>query len=622
MKKIFNFTILFIPPPSLLRLAKHAGMMDLHMEDNTMKRILGVVALSVVAFLSGCSDDEGDNTQPPPAPGDELFVDGGAAAGGNGSQALPFKTLEEALAVEGATRITLLPGTYTAPAQHTFAQDLTIEGTGTMESVLIAPGTDPVAWQMDAALTVRKVALFVSLEATGTALTLEEITSASGGKAVAATGLEALSIMDATIANSGGLLLEDVAQVSLEKVSLSDIQGTAITANNTALTLSQVDIETTVALEDDAADGIRLVGGSLDYNQGAVLAAADRSIALTMGAIGTLQDLRLEGAERATLFITEDSQATGDDVVAGQANICVFVRGAGASLTLDNSEIGPCGAGGIFISDEGQIDVDGLQISDCGGGHLSFLGGGGGVVENSTLTDAAESCINISGQPQTLELRGNTISNCVGVGIGTLSTTGIIIEGNTLSQITPDPVFAEVAHGISLVDSQASIDNNEIFNTDQNGVSLLRSAASLTNNRLHDTRGAAISVVDPADFERTNITGNTITDVRAGGVVVFNAQANIADNTIENVAVDLGVGLGDGVVFAVGANAEVSGNTITGCANNGVLFSEGASGNIDNNVLRDNGQFGILEFCGELNDVELGENTFENNGQGDTRLCE
>ena len=129
-------------------------------------------------------------------------------------------------------------------------------------------------------------------------------------------------------------------------------------------------------------------------------------------------------------------------------------------------------------------------------------------------------------------------------------------------------------------------------------------------------------VDDQSAFERILITGNTIRETNAAGVALFSVEADVSDNIISDVAFDATVGLGEGVIFVLGADVDVQGNTIERCANNGVFFSEAVTGSIDGNTLRQNGNFGVFEFCGEVADVTLGENTFEDNGSGESQVCD
>ncbi len=602
--------------------------------------------LALLALLSACGDD------PTPAPAaegptDQLHVDAAAAPEGNGSAARPFRDLDEALAVEGAAAILLAPGTYKAPSTHTFGTLQIVGVDGAEKTFLInRDAPDGVQWAITGALSIEGVTLFTALSLTGGRADLVDVAASGQGVGLSAVDMDAIRLERVRLSQSAGVRLEDIASatvvglelqeaeaglialgveaLAVEGGSFKDVLGPAVGLTDTGATLEDVLIEGVRQVGEIGGDGVSVEGGALTMRGGAVRDAADRGVALRGDATASLEDVALSGGGRAMLFVTGEAEVSADRLTISDSRICVFVNER-ARLSLRESQVGPCPGNGLLLSDASSTEVLGGAVTGCPQGLIAYLGEGiSGRVEGVLLEGAsASSCLSAAGTSAPIVFKDNTVRDCDGSGIALLQTVGARIEGNTISDIKADAVFPDVAEGVNLVDSVAEVVGNRIFDVEKRGVSLIRSSGLIDGNTIGPVGDAGISLVDPGPEARTVITSNTIEEPVGVGIGVFSAAADITDNVISGVRLNAVDALGDGILFAVGADAILTGNTVEGCVHSGVIFTEAARGRIEGNTLRDNGLFGILEFCGgEPSEVEVGPNVFEGNNQGEASLCE
>jgi hypothetical protein len=212
------------------------------------------------------------------------------------------------------------------------------------------------------------------------------------------------------------------------------------------------------------------------------------------------------------------------------------------------------------------------------------------------------------------------IDGCVGSGVSVTETPSASLERVTVSNVAPDPIF-NVADGINVIDSAASVIDSTVSDTEGMGIAMIRATVQLERNVVTRTGSTCINLLDPG-VERSLVADNDLSWCTGGGVIVFNAQVDVTGNEIGNVAQDLAVGLGEGVAFGTGAEVLVDGNLIEDCELNGVSFFEGATGAVNNNTIRRSGQSAVLEICGaEPNVVTFEGNVLEDN-VADFRLCQ
>lgn len=592
-------------------------------------------ALSLTLMTAGCGDhgeggDSNNGGEPPPA--GTVFVDGGAPLGGDGSEQNPLRDLASALATPNVDRIIVRPGTYLTPSAQTFTTTLAIEGDNTEEVIFIREGDGVPQWQVDGQLSLTGATLFTGLSLKGSGeVNLGDLVIAADDVALAAEGLSAFNLNAAIINNSAGVILRETS-ARISDTVIGSATGTALEIEGGDVTLNALTIENTLQAGEETSNALLATGATLTMENCTVSDSADRAVVLETGTSATLNATTLTSSRRGLLTLNNGATATATELSASGTNICLFVT-TGATLSVNTATISNCSAGGLFVAADpagsgGEVPIttanlDDVTFEDCAGGHVSMLGERSvGTIENSRFLRANESCISLTNSNEQVIIKNNLIEGCIGGGVSALNVDGAEIRGNEISTVTPNPAFPDVAHGVSVVDSQVTVIDNNIHDCDKQGVSLLRSSAEVRDNTITALGDAGISAVDASTFERSLITGNTISETRAVGVALFTVEADVSDNVISDVAFDTTVGLGEGVVFALSADVNVQGNTMERCANNGILFSEAVTGNIDGNTLRQNGNFGIFEFCGEIADVTLGDNTFEDNASGETQVCE
>ena len=620
----------------------------------TTRRRAAWVWLALGVALSACGDDGGGDTNSNGAgtSGEAtgtIYVSASASAGGDGSQGAPYRTLEEALAHDGSfDTVQLLEGVYTLPPAHQVTRDLALSGAGQEAVFVMGLGI----WTVDAALSIQGATLFARLTVSGSgSASLQDLAVSGPSGALSVTGLASLTATAVSFSDTGGVSLAQVPQVTLDQVSLRGVSdGLAVTSvgdlQATGLTLERVQghaltlVDTTATLSDltiadvspnpadeegDGGDGLNVRGGALTLTGGSITNVDDRG-AFFQEVTASLTDLTLSGARRRVLLALQvGAVVTATRLDAGDGPSAVLATD-GARLTMTDSALHDAPLGCLLSSGGAQLDVSNSTFRDCASGHVSILGETtGGTFTGNTLERASDACVLISGTQAPVVFEGNTITGCVAGGISTLGAFDVTLTGNVIDTVALDPVFTDVGDGLSVVDSSIDARMNTIRNTEGKGIGLLRSSGRIELNEVSDTGDTGVSLVDPPQFEelqaRTIIKDNTISAPVVGGVVVFSTTADVEGNTIRDVAFDASVGLGDGVVFAIGADVNALDNVIEDCAGNGISF-DSSSGRVERNTLRRNTRFGVVDFCAGDSEVTVGDNTYEDNRLGDASLCE
>lgn len=343
--------------------------------------------------------------------------------------------------------------------------------------------------------------------------------------------------------------------------------------------------------------------------------------------MATLTDVMVSQVQRRTLLALQAGSvvtATGLDAGFGPSALLVT---DGSELTLTHGFVHDTTSGCLLSSDGAQLDVSETIFRDCQGGHISLLGPEtGGRFTRNRLENALESCVLISGSRVPVVLEGNTITNCVASGVSTLGVRDLQLIGNTIDTVARDPVFMDVGDGVAAVDSAIVARMNTLMNTEAKGFGLLRSSGDIENNWVTQAGDSGVSLVEPPqdpDLQvRSRIVDNTLVETTVAGVAVFTTTADVEGNQIADTRFDPSVGLGDGVVFALGADVNVRGNTVENNTGNGISF-DSSTGVVEGNVVRGNLQYGVVDFCTEVDSgVTVGENTYADNNLGDVRLCD
>lgn len=592
---------------------------------------IGVLCLWALSGCGGVAESQKES------PGEVAHVDAAAPPGGDGSEAAPFQGLEAALAA-GRARVRLSPGAYVMPASWSFGDTVSVEGDGDGEALLVGAGA--VVWEATQGVSLRGVTVNGALELRGD-WSLEEVEVRGASGALVAQGGAEVSLRRVSFAEGGGLRLRQVQVARLEEITLEGTRGGvlvedvgALTWTNGALrgvlgpgvsllrstgTLKEVNVHGTRQEGEVGGDGIVAQESALVIEGGSVLDSADRGV-IYRDATGRLVGVSLREAVRPLLSVTEGAVVEAEALSIGPGGACVFV--AGGTLRASGQTIQSCGTG-ILVSQGSALTLEDSTVRGCAGGAISLNGAGiKAEVRRSTLEGSAQTCVSVSNTQEEVVLEGNTIRDCQGQGIGALLSGGLVIRGNQISAVAPDPVF-QVADGIGLVDSGARIEGNTIEAVQGRGVGLLRSTAVAQDNTIRGAEEGGISVVDPHPTPAT-LRRNHIEDVRAVGILIFGAQAEVEGNEVLMTRLKPADGLGDGIVFGEGAEVTVAGNTLGGGALNGLVFFGGARGTVRGNTFSGNGHYGVREHClGDLNMVTIeNDNVFSGNTLGEIARCQ
>ena len=526
----------------------------------------------------GCSSE---TTPVTAASSTMVFVDEAAAPGGDGTQARPFRTIREALEIGRPIQaVAVAAGHYPAPASWDFASALTIFGYAAEPTLLEAeaPAT-ALGWTASAKLVLRNLTLAAPL-------------SLSGGQ----------------------LELYQLAGTSLvgPALSLSDVTSVVY-----GLTLSGV---LPPGAEPTAGDGVVVAGGSLRWTGGTVADVPDRAVVLT-GVDAELDSLTLASSARAPLTVGAGSDVTARNLQIADVSMGVFVESA--SLRLEQASIDHASTAAVMAAAESTTRIVGSTFTDCPNGHVSVQGSGASMtIESSTLSGASQGpCVFASSTAGAIVVRDSTVHGCAGSGITFFVVTDAIADGNEVFDIGPDPIFPELADGISVQSGTARVTHNHVHDTLGYGLALNQSHVLADFNDIGPTGSSGVAVVDPG-VGPTTINDNTISQATGAGVIVLGADVQVLSNTISGTAYLPAEGFGDGVAFGQGAHVAVQDNTLEGNDRNGVVFLDGATGTIAANLATGNAGYGILEFCtGAANAVVIGTNQLDGNGLGSQSLC-
>jgi parallel beta-helix repeat protein len=542
------------------------------------------VLAGVCCLVAGCGGE--NDTLPPPA-GHVLYVDAAAPPGGNGSSAHPFRTVGEAFAAAGpeVDTVMIAGGTYPVPVSHGFDHTLALVGTASGQATVLMSdeGVVPLDWRVES------------------------------DAADATVGLQHLELLSPLGFTNGALALDDV--------SLFQVAAPAIALKDAAATFADVTVSEVTASDATGGDGVSVAGGTFSWAGGAATGVPDRALVLGGGVQATIAGLTLGSADRAPLTVMEKSTAAASTIVIADVRLGVFVDDA--SLTLAESTVSRASEFGLLGGSAAAVVVTDSTFTDCPQGHVAVLGAGSSLTaERNHLSGAAQStCLSVDQTEGVIVLRDNVIESCAGSGISLSMVQGAVIEGNEIRDIELDPIFQEIADGITLLDADVTANGNLIEKTAGYGISVIRTSGTIYGNTIGPVDGVGIAVTEQAP-KRPLVKGNTITKAKAAGILVAEAEADLDANTVQKTVLVPAEGMGDGIVFGGGADVLITNNVLTSNQSSGILFFDGATGSIHDNEATGNTLYGIREFCdGAPSNVTIGDNTLDGNGKGPTSLC-
>ena len=235
----------------------------------------------------------------------------------------------------------------------------------------------------------------------------------------------------------------------------------------------------------------------------------------------------------------------------------------GGRLQADRANItaGPSGSHYTFRVN-GSLDLRSTEVSGTRG---HFYDGGSELGPSSTATISG--CHLFGNQYYAVVVNGTSpsITNC------TIDAEkgGIRVENGGAPVITGNLIRSAAAQAIIVFDSRPVIRNNRLLG-DFHGIDLSNSKPEISGNEIANCALWGIQCVNRAD---ANLTGNAISGCAGDGISVISSSPYIAGNSIT------GNGVG---VNTSGASAVLSGNTITGNRQWGVLARSGAPSLGDN----------------------------------------
>lgn len=267
------------------------------------------------------------------------------------------------------------------------------------------------------------------------------------------------------------------------------------------------------------------------------------TINITNNVVGTYQKSGIIVRDTVNSVISGDTTA-GEGPTAAIAQNGITVTSTGTATISGNHTSGhaytpatvvSCGiltfASATVSGNDSTNDQDGICVA----------GGTGTQVTNNTVTGHRQQGILVDGAAAAL-IDGNTID---GQGNGTTASPGT------------DPDTDTRYYGVFAVDSTGTISNNTITAIRHGVGSGLQSGAGI---RLSARSGASADMT---------ISGNTLTDIQKGAVVITNqyggtgVNANVTGNTVTGNG-PIGYIAQNGIQVSYGATATVSGNDVSG----------------------------------------------------------
>ena len=524
-----------------------------------------------------------------------IYVDAAALADGDGSAEAPYPTLSAAFEHPSPFDVMLIAaGEYEPPASLSIGEPLTIIGAGTLETRFVS-GED-VEWRLLQPLRLEGLRVEHPFSASLGALDVEDVVITAPFRAAALSNL------------------------TMTDVFIEDVAGVGAALEQSASTLTRVTVRRITRDEAVGGDGLVVSGGSLRIDEGSFSDFVDRGLVALEGAQVEVNTSRFVDSTLRSLIAVQDGAVfTGTGLTIDDAGACVY--GSSASLTLASSTIKNCRTHGILGGAGAAVVLTDMTFTD-NSGHIALLNAGsslsltGAVMTNLT---PVETCISAYRTEGLIALTDVNIGGCMGSGVSLLEAANASLERVIVSNVLPEPIFG-VADGINVIDGAATIMNSRVSDAEGMGIAMIRSTVWLEGNVVERTGSSCINVLDPG-ADRSTIHDNDLSWCTGGGVVIFNAQVDVTQNTITNVAQDVEVSLGEGVAFGTAADVLVDSNLIEDCELNGVSFFEGALGTVSNNTIRRSGQSAILEFCTlGANTVAVLDNIFEGN-VNDAQLC-
>ncbi|MFJ6779042.1 right-handed parallel beta-helix repeat-containing protein [Streptomyces yangpuensis] len=329
---------------------------------------------------------------------------------------------------------------------------------------------------------------------------------------------------------------------------------------------------------------------------GSVRIAPLDGVALTLRASAVVQDLYLEGQDRAApaLLVEDGSPELTDLRVSTHSAAGIEVRGTGARPLVRRCTVeNPAGVG-IAVLDGGGGVFEECEVVASGQTGFSVRGGGRPRLERCRIHHSTGAGIAVTGEGSGLEALGCEVYEVRG--------TGVQIAARAAARLTDCAVHRTSADGVTLdTDAVLTLAGCDIHDIPENAVDL-RSRSVLTLGRTTVRRFGrnGLSVWDPGT--RVDAESCEIHDSTGDYPAVWvsdGATASLASCRVHDVPDAL-------FVLDRGSSVDVTDSDLSQVRNTAVSVSDGATAQLDDCRIReaatgawfrDHGSGGVLADC-------------------------
>ncbi|MEU3772513.1 right-handed parallel beta-helix repeat-containing protein [Streptomyces sp. NPDC032472] len=311
---------------------------------------------------------------------------------------------------------------------------------------------------------------------------------------------------------------------------------------------------------------------------GSVRIAPPDGVALTLRASAVVQDLYLEGQDRAApaLLVEEGSPELTDLRVSTRSAAGIEVRGGARPLVRRCTVENPSGVG-IAVLDGGGGVFEECEVVAAGQSGFSVRGGGHPRLERCRVHHASGAGIAVTGEGSGLEALGCEVYEIKG--------TGVQIAARAAARLTDCMVHRTTTDGITLdTDAVLTLSGCDIHDIPENAVDLRsRSALTLSRTTVRRFGRNGLSVWDPGT--RVDAESCEIHDSTGDYPAVWisdGATASLTSCRVHDVP--------DAVfVLDRGSRADVVDSDLSQVRNTAVSVSDGATVQVDDCRIREAG---------------------------------
>lgn len=492
-----------------------------------------------------------------------LFVDPDAAAGGDGTRAAPFNSIDDAFAAatEGDT-VALSKGTFQgrvmvpagvtvrgACVAETTITDIQLRATGgtvmaagfgTRVENLRVTGANPGVW----------------IEGPGVGMDLEDVL-------VEEATLSGISVFEATLRMRNvavrdmrafmgfgrGLLVETNGVMEVTNGSVERARESGITVLAGQAELHDVAVLDTFA-EGDTGDALSvafagritgegvviegtevlgvyglLEGSTIELTDAIVRGGAEDAAQFNDGAIGRLERVLFEGNVGAGL-LAQASDVEGTDLVFIGGPRAMSVQG-GANVRLERAYATGMASNAFRVgstTEPAQAELLDITVEDTEASGVQFQEGGGGSLTRGYIARARGSAVVVRGEGTEVTLRdvtaveGRQGETIPGRGMEVRVGAAVDVEGFTVRDCEQIGVLVEDASGrfgnVTVSDMRAPPGD-----TAGRGLALQNSEVTLTGVRLlnNEGAGATVSIGATVTFEDLEVRGTNANFEQLGG---------------------------------------------------------------------------------------------------------